>query len=258
MLEQRGLRRRAVSGLALSLLIHGLLVWTVVYEPKRPDSESRGERVPLVVELNQKAAKAAPEAAPAPSEPVALPPPDSVPAPVPAPKPARSVKPRTKPLTLPTPQAKVDQQEDFSAMVEAARRRREALGIAPSDIGTEPIRAQDANAKRDEIALQNIQRSVRPARGRESNGFLMLDKNPRIAHFSFQGAGESRVIEVDAGPNGDINRAIVRKMIAVIREHSPGDIDWVSRRLGRVERLSARRQDNAALEEFLMREFFGG
>jgi hypothetical protein len=62
--------------------------------------------------------------------------------------------------------------------------------------------------------------------------------------------------EVRKGNNPDMRLAVVRKMIAIIREHEKEEIVWESRRLGRNVTLSARLSDNAALEEFMLREFF--
>jgi hypothetical protein len=50
---------------------------------------------------------------------------------------------------------------------------------------------------------------------------------------------------------------MVKKMITLIREHYQGDFNWDSQRLGRTIVKSARLEDNAELEEFLMMEFFG-
>jgi hypothetical protein len=61
---------------------------------------------------------------------------------------------------------------------------------------------------------------------------------------------------VDAGLHGDVELAIVRKMIELIRTHYNGDFNWDSRRLGRVVVLSARLEDTAGLEAFMMKEFF--
>ncbi len=58
------------------------------------------------------------------------------------------------------------------------------------------------------------------------------------------------------GDNGDIRHAVVRKMIAIIREYEVKDFVWESPRLGRNITLSARLEDNAELEAFMMREFF--
>jgi hypothetical protein len=50
---------------------------------------------------------------------------------------------------------------------------------------------------------------------------------------------------------------MVKRMIKLIREHYQGDFNWDSHRLNRVVNLSARPQDNAGLEEFMLMEFFG-
>lgn len=42
------------------------------------------------------------------------------------------------------------------------------------------------------------------------------------------GANLRQLVEVDAGPNGDVEVAIVRKMIELIRKHQPGDFSWDS------------------------------
>jgi len=57
--------------------------------------------------------------------------------------------------------------------------------------------------------------------------------------------------------NGDVDKAIVDSMIAIIRQNVTGDFTFDSQRLGRVVTLSARVQDNAGLQAFLLREFFG-
>ncbi|MGZ8265062.1 MAG: hypothetical protein ACXW2I_12745, partial [Burkholderiales bacterium] len=66
-----------------------------------------------------------------------------------------------------------------------------------------------------------------------------------------------QLIEVRKGSEPDIRIAVVRRMIAIIREQEKEDFVWESKRLGRNLLLSARVRDNAGLEEFLMREFFG-
>jgi hypothetical protein len=58
------------------------------------------------------------------------------------------------------------------------------------------------------------------------------------------------------GNASDIRLAIVRKMIAIIREHEPEEFVWDSTRLGRSLTLSSRLRDNSGLEEFMMQEFF--
>jgi hypothetical protein len=93
--------------------------------------------------------------------------------------------------------------------------------------------------------------------------FDILFKGTSTAQYAFNGWRPDthrqwrEVIEVNVPAGGDIDRAIIRSMIGLIRSHYQGDFRWESRRLGRVVTLSARIEDNGYLEEFLMREFFG-
>ena len=65
-----------------------------------------------------------------------------------------------------------------------------------------------------------------------------------------------QMIEVRIGNNKDMNIAVVRKMIEIIRDHEKGDFDWETR--GHTVRLSARLVDNDALEAFLLHDMFDG
>lgn len=86
--------------------------------------------------------------------------------------------------------------------------------------------------------------------GYDDAEFLFFGWNKEIRRNTKQ------LIEVRKGGNSDIRIAVVRRMIAVIREYERGDFLWESRRLGRNVMLSARAADNAGLEEFMMHEFF--
>jgi len=66
----------------------------------------------------------------------------------------------------------------------------------------------------------------------------------------------AQAIQVRLDANRDMRIAVVRRMIALIREHEQGDFQWQSWRLGRIVVLSARPDDGDKLEEFLLREFF--
>ena len=93
--------------------------------------------------------------------------------------------------------------------------------------------------------------------------FQILGMDDRNARFSFRGWTDNysnakrQIIEVRAEPGVDIQRAVVRRMISLIREYYKGDFNWDSHRLGRVVILSARLEDNAGLEDFMIEEFFG-
>ncbi len=194
--------------------------------------------------------RAAPPKARPRREPPLLPPPVVAEAPkIPMPPPEPQPTPTTPPPV------------DLMAMVEA---RREARRKANEGKGSPepPVRGP----RTDDVALANINRNLATLRDRgEGVGgvFQVLRKGVRTAEFAFNGwrpdANRSwrEVIEVDAGPGGDVEKAIVRRMIELIRTHYNGDFQWESHRLERVVTLSARVQDTEGLEEFMIREFFG-
>lgn len=97
-----------------------------------------------------------------------------------------------------------------------------------------------------------------------TNGiFEITSKSARRATFAFKGwtndysNAKLQYFEVEASTGQDIRLLIIRRMIALIREHYQGDFTWESHRLGRSVTQSARLEDNAGLEDFLMMEFFG-
>ncbi|MBL8510483.1 MAG: hypothetical protein JNM52_02450, partial [Betaproteobacteria bacterium] len=242
---------------ALSLLVHGLLLLVPHRQENLTNPASQG---PLVVQLTPQKPQAVepPAASEAPTPP----------APRPAlPRPPLMAKPSAKPTGAaippdplppetppPKPVTPTAPPVDFMAMVEARRAQRRAAEGTPNREPTE-----------DEVRTANINRNLRTlSQGRDNTGgvFQILHMGHRFAEFSFNGWSDQRingwrqVIEVDAGIGGDVEIAIVRKMIEVIRQHYQGDFNWESRRLGRVVKMSARLEDTAGLEAFMMREFF--
>lgn len=147
-------------------------------------------------------------------------------------------------------------------MVNAKRRASEEAAVRANA----EARANGREPSADEIATANINRNLHtvPREGAGTSGvFQILSKGTRTGQFSFRGWTTDpnhdyrQLIDVDAGLGGDIDLAIVRKMIELIRTHYQGNFNWESHRLGEVIVLSARKEDNAELEAFLMREFFG-
>ncbi len=63
-----------------------------------------------------------------------------------------------------------------------------------------------------------------------------------------------QMVEVRLGNNSDMRIAVVRRMIAIIREHSQGDFVWRSPHHENGLTLSARPADNAELESFLLHD----
>jgi len=164
----------------------------------------------------------------------------------PAPPAPRQEAPK-EPLAPPAPPV------DMMAAIEQRRAQRRAADAAMA-------RGAPSNAKPDAA-----ERNLATLSGREGVGgvFQILEKGVRRGSFAFNGfRNEGRrqwreVIEVDAGVGGDIEIAMIRRMIELIRTHYTGDFQWESHRLGRVVVLSARTEDQTGLEEFLMKEFFG-
>jgi hypothetical protein len=157
---------------------------------------------------------------------------------------------------------------DFAAFVEARRLARgdSAPEAPPQSAAAAPPAAEDENARANRIAAANLGLGRSPTFGPqpESGGVFEVKRlGYDTADFMFYGWNKdirrttSQLIEVRKGNHSDIRLAVVRRMIAIIREHEDGDFTWDSARLGRKLTLSARARDNSGLEDFMIREFFG-
>lgn len=149
---------------------------------------------------------------------------------------------------------------DMMSYVNAARARHRAAETAAARENAEAT-ARQRGPSADEIRTANIMRNLQP---QGTNGvFQIISMDTRTARFSFRGwtkdfsNARREVIEVDAGQDGDVERAMVRSMIVLIRKYYQGYFNWESQHLARVVVLSARLEDNTGLEDFLIREFFG-
>jgi hypothetical protein len=122
--------------------------------------------------------------------------------------------------------------------------------------GADSSSAPSAEQARDDIIKRNLKS------GGTNGIFRILRMDSYTAEFSFRGwtndysNARREVIPVEKGDSPDIEHAIVRKMIALIRRYYKGDFQWDSQRLHNVVTLSARPADNAGLEDFMLAEFF--
>ena len=163
-----------------------------------------------------------------------------------------------KPVLEKSPIKETPQANDLLAYLNARRQQRQAQEMAEKSPSTD-ANIQDRlvpEQKRDEIIARNLQQEG-------TNGlFQIREIVGDSAQFTFRGWQQNgrntrfEIVTVLAGPNETIERAIVRKMIAIIREHYSGDFNWQSQKYGRIIVLSARLQDNQALEDFMIQEFF--
>ena len=253
-------------GIVIVVVIHALLLYFLLHiqvEKKKKQGDDAGSRTPMVLILDK--AVMAKMAAPAPKK--------STPKPPVIPHTKKSITPPTPVAPVqtaqttvkePTPIVEAPPQQDMMSMLNAARERRRAQQEAANQDEQAANRSSHGMSAQ-EVAEANVRHSMQQAAGREgtSGVFQITSMSTRVGSFSFRGwkptSGNSwkQTIEVDAGLGGDLQTAMVRRMIELIRSHYPGDFSWESRRLGRVVTLSARPQDSEQLETFLKKEFFG-
>jgi hypothetical protein len=289
--ERRGRRLLAVA-IGLSLAIHGAALWEwlpklapiafdlgqsprgadaltarLVTRPADPEPANETSPPP------PPAARPAPpstrppvmtaKAAPAPrvAAPLTVPWPPIEPLPKAVePLPELQPPPRTAPLTPRSPPSVAQAYPDLASYVAAKR----AARGEPASGTASP--SEPENSRRDRIVAANLASINTPTFGaatRHTGGLFQITQlNSDSAEFTFFGWNRdigrraTQRIEVRRGNASDIRIAVVRRMIAIIREYEQEDFTWRSMRLGREVTLSARAIDNAGLEDFLMREFF--
>ena len=272
------INRNVSIAVIVSLLVHALLLFFLsrqdLLNQHQPVAE---QQQTMVVRLNP---KMPPKVEAAPSAEIHQPPPLRQ-APIPKTKPAPVSHPdapqvmavtRPAPVSTPPPAAQrtpappkpatLDpaQFPDMASYLNAVREKRRLAGEVVGS-NNEEAAAQARGPSEDEARMANIQRNLKQS---GTNGvFQISHMDAHTATFSFRGwkneysYAHREVYQVDAGLNGDIERAVVRKMIEIIRRYYTGDFNWESQRLGRVVVLSARLQDNDGLEDVLLQEFFG-
>jgi len=174
---------------------------------------------------------------------------------------------RAVPDQVPTPST---EGRDFASLVESRRRARAESEPAPAPAragAPADMQLEDEDARSKRVVAANLGLGQTPTFGgppKHSGGVFHVTRlNYASAEFLFYGWNKdirrntSQLIEVRKGEHSDIKLAVIRRMIGIVREHESGDFRWESQRLGREVTLSARPGDNAGLEDFLMREFFG-
>lgn len=258
------MRRSTAIAVGLSLLVHLLALVLFHQQPLTQGFEPT--RAPIAARLRERAPPPtavveAPVVAP-------VPPPERPPTPVPrhreptrAPVIARrEPAPRSvavePPPPPPQPAANADPQTDFMANTRARQERRAAFNdmVAANSSGSEPTEDERRNAR--------IAENVKARPGVSGVFMVIFPLGQREATFKFRGWTSSardsytQAFTVDAGVGGNVELAVVRRMIQLIREHYQGNFNWESARNGIVV-LSAAPENNAELEQYLRREFFG-
>lgn len=151
-------------------------------------------------------------------------------------------------------------EQDMSEMIAKRRAARQADNPQPAEPAPE--------SERDR-ALRIAKANIMGAQGRTSGadrddtgGIFQVDKSYHSAEVKFRGWNTnfkrnwSQQIHVDQGAEQDIETAVVKEMIKVIRKEKTGDFPWESHRLGKVVIMSARKEDEKELIAFLLKEMF--
>jgi hypothetical protein len=276
---------------AVSIAVHTALLWSWRYEVRFPSEGSDLHQGPLVVRIVPPPSPPAVARQPPASEPPAPTPQAKAARPqaeakASKPKPAAPRKPTpdvlaradpapgtpavppSSPAVPPAPPATSRAPEgDLASLVESRRRAREQAAAASAPASPPAAEAaEDANARANRLAAANLGSNRRPSFGsdpRKGGGVFSMQRMAYdSAEFTFFGWNKDiqrntlQLIEVRKGAEPDIRIAVVRRMIAIIREQEKEDFIWESKRLGHNVVLSARPRDTRGLEDFLMREFF--
>jgi hypothetical protein len=260
--EPEGNRR---YGLIVTVAVHLLLVALYLIQPKmeKHAPPKSGEAIVWLPPLQNK-----PKAAAAPARKAAKPAPSK-----PAPPRVTQVQrlpntitlPKEKPVEQPppTPTKEVAKAEpevtDMQAYIDAKRKARGA----PTQSDSTAEESQSAKGMRN--ALANIA-AINGRGGQDPNEtggvFSVNNKTFNSADVKFRGWNPNfkrrwlTAVTVERGSEPDIETAIVKKMIELIRKEKTGDFEWDSHRLNKVVTLSARPQDTQELVDFLYKEMF--
>ena len=187
-------------------------------------------------------------------------------APVPPPTPKVLALERPAPSAIKPPPAEAPRPApsgDFASYVAARRNAREP---APAPPPAPTVRVESAQDRINREAAERLGLTRTPTFGSEKERgggvFQVQRMGMDDAEFFFYGWNKAirrnarQMISVRREGNPTIEIAVVRKMVAIIREYAKDDFTWESQRLGRDVQLSARLSDNAGLEDFMMQEFF--
>jgi hypothetical protein len=263
--------RNTLIAFVVSIIVHLLLLLVVV--PKiQLDSSPPSTTIEVSLAPQTKVPELAP--LPVPLQPETLPEPKiiaqkpssqpkepkprdfSVPKVLTQPKPSEQTLPSApnKPQPLSPANAPTDM-ASYIAQQRAKREAQEGDAARQNAVAAAAEQGLTEEQKRDERIKNNLKSGT--------NGIFEIKRlETKSASFSFKGWTDYSNIklqyyEVEASDGQDVRLVMIRRMIAIIREHYDGDFPWESHRLGRTITKSAKLEDSAELEDFLMQEFFG-
>jgi hypothetical protein len=162
----------------------------------------------------------------------------------------------------PLPPKEINSEEvptDMASYIRLQQAKRNAQETDAARQNKEAV-AREVGPNQEQLRDERIKANIKIG----TNGiFEITGLNGRHAAFAFKGwtndysNAKRESFEVEAGTGQDVRLVMIKKMITLIRRHYDGDFNWESQRLGREVVKSARPEDSAELEEFMMMEFFG-
>jgi hypothetical protein len=258
-----GDRRNKRTGLIVTILLHLLLIAIYLFQPKLTRQRSAppaGGTIVYVAPLSPAKPKAKPqEQAPKKSSKTA--PKKSAPERIQVQRlPNTITLPDEKPAEVAKAQPKKEapQEVDMQAYIEARRKQRGARTQTDA-----PQESEEARGMRNALAnISAINGRSRDDRNETGGVFSISNKTFHSMDLKFRGWNPSfkrrwlTQVTVEQAGEPDVETAVVKKMIELIRKEKTGDFEWDSHRLGKVVTMSARPQDTAELMAFLYKEMF--
>ncbi len=259
--ERKSRNNRIGIGISIALHLLGVLYYLFAPSPKPTKAPpSKGGQMVYIAPLPEKKIPNKPVTKPQPAT-AAKPPPrkqvvsKDTPAAV-RPKLETYVPPVQATMTPPP-------EQDMSEMIAKRRAAREAQNPQPAPPA--PVESDAERANR--IAKANIARANGAGQSSgadkdDTGGVFQVDKSYHSAEVKFRGWNTNfkrnwlQQIHVEQGAEQDIETAVAKEMIKIIRKEKQGDFQWESRRLGKVVTLSARKEDEKELMAFLLKEMF--
>jgi outer membrane biosynthesis protein TonB len=263
--DRKSKNNRIGIGISIALHLLGVLYYLFAPSPKATKSAPpKGGHMVYIQPMPEKVTPKPITKPTAPSKPATKPPPPRkqvVTKETPAaskPKLDTYVPPVQATMTPPPPPP-----EDLSEMLARKRAAREAQN--PPAPPAPAAETESERAKR--VALANIARANGAGQSSgadrdDTGGVFQVDKSFHSAEVKFRGWNTNfkrnwlQQIHVEQGAEQDIETAVVKEMIKIIRKEKQGDFQWESRRLGKVVTLSARPEDERELAAFLLKEMF--
>lgn len=267
--------RNTLIAFIASIILHGLLLWVALPKLDMSSPLPKSDTIEITLAPPPKAVEPTIDVPPPPSpkveevtpkviakkpsvKPTKPRPQDfSVPKVLTQPEPSIQKVPESPPIP-PRPSQPADAPLDMMALVNQNRARRQSVESEATRINAQAEAAErgpTVEEKRNQRIAENLKSGT--------NGIFDIKRVDALGgSFSFKGWTDYtnvklQYFDVEAKAGQDTRLLMIKRMISIIREHYQGDFTWESHRLGRSITLSARMEDNAGLEDFLMTEFFG-